>query len=136
MRTGVIVTLVAGLCCALAACGNNKAEREAKLAAMTEQERAIQLVLDKKCVKCHTAPDAKGNLDLTEPKNLLPLISSNQLFDDFALYTMLMGDSTIAEHAPKEFQLEQGEVDMIRRWVLSEHSNMVPDSVRALQQGT
>ncbi|HOF60488.1 MAG TPA: hypothetical protein PK251_05475 [Candidatus Latescibacteria bacterium] len=136
MRTGAIVAIIAGMGCALIACGNNNAEREAKLAAMSAQEREIQKVLDQKCVKCHTAPDAKGNLDLTEPKNLLPLISSTQLFDDIALYNMLMGDSTIAEHAPKEFQLQQSEVDMIRRWVLSEHSDLVPDSVRAQQQGT
>jgi hypothetical protein len=122
--------------CLLAACGNNNAEREAKLAAMTAQERAIQTVLDQKCLKCHTLPDAKGNLDLSEPKNLLPRIASAQLFDDISLYNMLMGDSTIVEHAPKEFQLQQSEIDMIRRWVLSEHSDIVPDSVRTQQQGS
>lgn len=112
------------------ACGESQAEKErlARLAQMSPQERKIQEVLEVRCVKCHTPPDAKKNLDLTDPHNLLPLLNSELLFDDLAVYRMLMGPDTIAEHAKSEFQLKQDEIDMVRRWVLSEHPEHAPSA--------
>ena len=119
----VLSVLLAATGISVAACGQSEAEKErqARLASLSPQARGVQDVLDKRCVKCHTPPDAKKNLDLTEPHYLLPLINSEFIFDDTRLYNMLMGPDTIKEHAPPEFQLKQDEIDMIRRWVLTEH---------------
>lgn len=116
--TGVIVV----------ACGQSEAdkERQARLASLSPQARGVQDVLDVRCVKCHTPPDAKKNLDLTEPQYLLPLINSEFIFDDMAVYRMLMGPDTIKEHEPEEFRLKQDEIDMIRRWILTEHPEYGP----------
>jgi len=123
--------LVVGMGLFLSACGGSDAERKAQLAAMTPQERRIQEVLDLRCVKCHTPPDAKKNLDLTNPKYLLPLINSEFLFDDVAVYNMLMGDSAIVEHQKPEFQLKFDEIKLVRDWVLSEHPEIMIDTTKA-----
>jgi len=133
MRRITISVLLAATGLLLAACGQTEAEkqRQARLARMTPQERRIQEVLDRRCVKCHMPPDAKKNLDLTDPLNLLPLINSDLIFDDIAVYNMLMGDSSIVEHQREEYQLKQNEIDMIRRWILTEHPEHGPQGVRA-----
>lgn len=128
MRKIALVILLVAAGGLLAACGQSEAEkeREARLAALTPQERRVQSILDQRCVKCHTPPDAKKNLDLTDPHYLLPLINSELIFDDIAVYNMLMGDSSIVEHQPGEFQLKQDEIDLIRRWILTEHPEHGP----------
>ena len=91
MRRITISVLLAATGLLLAACGQTEAEkqRQARLVRMTPQERRIQEVLDRRCVKCHMPPDAKKNLDLTDPLNLLPLINSDLIFDDIAVYSVL-----------------------------------------------
>jgi len=129
MRARVLGVLVAGTVMLFVGCGKKTdAEREARLAAMTPQERQIQAVLDERCVKCHMPPNPGGKVELTEPRHLLPLINSARLYDDIAVYRMLMGDSTVAEHAPAKYQLQQSEIDLIRQWVLTEHREILPDT--------
>jgi hypothetical protein len=128
MQRVIPFLLIAAFAALIGACGQSEAEKahQARLAAMSPLERRIQEVLDHRCVKCHMPPDAKKNLDLTEPRNLLPLINSELLFDDIAVYNMLMGDSSIAEHKAPEYQLKQDEIDLVRRWVLAEHPERAP----------
>lgn len=130
MRIGAaLVFAVAALSLTSVGCGD--AEREARLAAMSPRGRAIQQVLDLRCIRCHTPPNHEGELILTEPIHLLSLIDNTRIFDDIAVYNMLMGDSTITEHEREEFRLTQKEVDNVREWVLSEHREILPDTTTA-----
>ncbi len=126
MRSRAFLLFLAGIVTValLSGCGES---REEQLAKMSPRDRAIQVVLDQRCIKCHTPPNADAGLDLTKPANLLQLIETQKLFDDQAMYRMLMGDSTIAEHDRPDFQLVVAEIDQIREWVLDEHRDILPE---------
>ncbi len=131
MRVLLLVLAIAVTGSLFAGCGRAETEEEraARYAAMTPMERTVQEVLDMRCLKCHMPPDPEGKILLNHPKYLIPLLNSDKLFDDLAMYKMLLGDTTISDHRRGESRITFEEVAMIRDWVLTEHSEiMMPDT--------
>ena len=129
MRASVLAVVAIGTGILWAGCGGEtEAERAARYAAMTPMEQQVQTVLDKRCIKCHMPPDPEAKLNLMHPEYLLPLLSSERLFDDIAVYVMLLGDTTLAEHRRDEARITFDEIALIRDWVLTEHQEMFADS--------
>ena len=124
MRVCSIAVLVIWMGFLLAGCSQD-AERQARLEKMSSKERFVLGVLEQRCVRCHTPPDPEGKVVLTEPKHLLPLVDSTQVYDDFALYNRIMGDSTIKAHDRAEFMPTSAEIDSLRQWLLAEHRERV-----------
>jgi len=127
MRTFVLLSLAA-LMGAVIIVGCGDAEREARLAQMSPQERFVQDVLDRRCVKCHTPPNPTGKAVLTEPKHLIPMITGDVLLDDLALYNNIMGGPNIPEHNREEYKPTPAEIDSIRSWALTEYRDRFPEA--------
>ena len=135
-RAVLMALLVTGTMLAgLTGCGDS--ERKARIAAMSERERFVNDIIEKRCIRCHTPPNPTGKAIITEPAHLLRFIDSDQIFDDIALYNAIMGGPDIPEHDRKEYQPTQAEMDSIRNWVLIEYARMIPDSIRemAIERG-
>ena len=110
-----LATAVVGLF--FAGCGGNS-EREARLAQMSPKERFVQDVLDRRCVRCHRTPQDEGRVVITEPAHLLARINVSHVFDDIALYNVIMGGPSIPAHERDEYKPTQQEVNAIREWIL------------------